>query len=271
MLEPTAIETRTRPESRAQRAQQDARLFRRYRCDPTPELREALVERYLPLVRHLAARYARSGEYDDLVQVGSFALLKAIDRFDPERGLAFSSFAVPTIAGELKRYFRDHGWALRVPRDLQERALLIDRTSERLTRSLGRAPTPAELATELDISVELVLEALQTVTAHRPDRLDAPADADDENSERPRTTVASEESGYATAEASATLEPLLARLDERERLVLRLRFESDLLQTEIADIIGVSQMQVSRIQRRALEQLQAFADDGRQAPPSPSR
>src|SRR4051812_34122387 len=109
------------PETRAQRAQQDARLFLRYRRDPTPELRETLVERFMPLARHLAARYAHSSELDDLVQVGSVGLLKAIDRFDPERGLAFSSFAVPTITGELKRYFRDHGWAVRVLRDLHAR------------------------------------------------------------------------------------------------------------------------------------------------------
>jgi RNA polymerase sigma-B factor len=215
----------------------------------------------MPLVRHLAARYARSRDYDDLVQVASFALLKAIERFDPTRGIAFSSFAVPTITGELKRYFRDHDWAVRVPRDLQERALLIDRTAQRLTHRLGRSPTAGELADELEISVELVVEALQTVTAHRPDRLDAPAEGDDENPERSRGHAVTDEAGYATAEASATLEPLLARLDERERLVLRLRFEDDLIQAEIASRIGVSQMQVSRIQRTALERLQAFASE----------
>jgi RNA polymerase sigma-B factor len=249
------------PETRAQRAQHDARLFLSYRRDPTPELRESLVERFMPLARHLAARYAKAGELDDLVQVASVGLLKAIDRFDPERGLAFSSFAVPTITGELKRYFRDHGWAVHVPRDLQERALQIDRTTERLTRSLGRAPTPAELAAALQIDVELVLEALQTATAHHPDRLDATADADDENAERTRATLASEEAGYATAEAAATLEPLLAQLKPRERLVLLLRFEEDLVQTEIGSLMGVSQMQVSRIQRHALGRLQALACD----------
>jgi RNA polymerase sigma-B factor len=248
-------------ESRAQRARHDAELFRRYRRDPTPELREALVERFLPLARHLAVRYARSSELDDLVQVAALGLLKAIDRFDPERGIAFSSFAVPTITGELKRYFRDHGWAVRVPRDLQERSLLIDRTSERLTRSLGRAPTAAELADAMGLDVELVVEALQTATAHRPDRLDAPADADDEHADRTRVTLVTEEAGYATAEAAATLEPLLARLDPRQRLVLQLRFEDDLIQTEIASLIGVSQMQVSRIQRQALERLQALAGE----------
>jgi RNA polymerase sigma-B factor len=248
------------PESRAQRAQKDAQLFRRYRRDPTPELRETLVERFLPLARHLAARYANSGEQDDLVQVASVALLKAIDRYDPERGLAFSSFAVPTIAGELKRYFRDHGWAVRVPRDLQERSLLINRTAERLTHGLGRAPTPAELAEELDMGVELVLEALQTATAHRPDRLDAPAHPDDEQHERTRTTAATEEAGYAVAEAAATLEPLLGRLDARERLVLQLRFAEDLVQSEIGSLIGVSQMQVSRILRRATDQLRQTVD-----------
>ena len=139
-----------------------------YRRDPTPQLRGAMVERFMPLARHLAARYARSSALDHLVQVASVGLLKAIDRFDPERGLAFSSFAVPTITGELQRYFRDHGWAVRVPRDLQERALLIDRTSEQLTRSLGRAPTPAEPPAALEIDVVPVLEALQTGNRSSP-------------------------------------------------------------------------------------------------------
>ena len=191
------------------------------------------------------------------MQVASIALLKAIDRFDHRRGFAFSSFAVPTIVGELKRYFRDHAWAVRVPRELQDRALQVQRASEQLTGRLGRSPTPAEIADELDIGVEVVLDALQSASALRPDRLDAPTDLDDDD--RGGATASFEEPGYEIAEASATLAPLLARLPAREQQVLRLRFEHDLTQSEIAALVGVSQMQVSRILRRAIAALQQLA------------
>ena len=168
------------------------------------------MARLLPLAKRLARRYGDRDEYDDLVQVASFALIKAIDRYDPGRGLRFSTYAVPTIVGELKRYFRDHCWSVRVPRELHDRAIQVQRASEHLTAHLGRSPTPAELADALECSVELVLEALQTASAQRPDRLDAPSDPEDDDRGGP--TVASEEPGYAIAEASATLAPLLARL-----------------------------------------------------------
>src|SRR4051812_43428145 len=140
------------PAGPSRRAQEDARLFERYRRTGDRDAREELVERFLPLAKRLAARYRNSDEYDDLVQVASFALLKAIERYDPARGLAFSSYAVPTIVGELKRYFRDHTWVVRVPRDLQERALQVQRASAQLTERLGRSPTPAEIAEALDSS-----------------------------------------------------------------------------------------------------------------------
>jgi RNA polymerase sigma-B factor len=245
--------------TRAQRAREEARLFARYRRTGDRAARAELVERFLPLARHLANRYRDRAEYDDLFQVASYALVKAIDRYDLERGLAFSSFAVPTILGELKRYFRDHGWAVRVPRELKERALAVRRTSQRLGAQLGRSPTPGEIAFVMDSSVELVLEALETASALRPDRLDAPIETGDGEHEHPG--VAAEESGYALAEASATLKPLLAELTARERAILHLRFEEDLTQAEIGVQLAISQMQVSRILRKAIARLQLLATD----------
>ena len=251
--------------SRASRAREDARLFAQYRRAGDAAARAALVARFLPLARHLANRYRERSEYDDLVQVASYALVKAIDRYDPERGLAFSSFAVPTILGELKRHFRDHGWTVRVPRELQERSLEVRRTSDRLSARLGRSPTPAEIAFVIDSSAEQVVEALQTASALRPDRLDAPIEAGDD--EREPAGVAVEENGYARAEASATLKPLLARLTPRERTILRLRFEEDLTQSEIGAQLGISQMHVSRTLRKTIARLQQLASD----PPPPLR
>src|SRR4051794_8777654 len=186
--------------SHSQRARQEARLFERYRRTRDQATRAELVARFLPLARHVANRYRDRGEYDDLVQVASHGLIKAIDRYDLDRGLAFSSFAVPTILGELKRHFRDHAWAVRVPRELKERALQVRRTSEQLSAQLGRSPTPAEIAFVIDSSVERVLEALQTASALHPDRLDAALAAGDDEHEHPG--VAAEEGGYALAEAS---------------------------------------------------------------------
>jgi RNA polymerase sigma-B factor len=215
------------------------------------------VARLLPLAKRLARRYDNCDEYDDLVQVASIALIKAIDRYDPGRGLRFSTYAVPTIVGELKRYFRDHCWSVRVPRELHDRAIQAQRASEHLTARLGRSPTPAELAEALECSVERVLEALETASAQRPDRLDAPRSPEDQETGRP--TVASEEPGYAIAEASATLSPLLARLTRTERTIVRLRFEHDLTQSEIASLIGCSQMKVSRLLRKSIADLQQLA------------
>jgi len=244
----------------SRRAREDARLFERYRRTGKQDAREELVRRFLPLAKRVAARYRNGHDYDDLVQVASLALMKAIDRYDPDRGLAFSSYAVPTIVGELKRYFRDHTWAVRVPRDLQEHALKVQRASADLTSSLGRSPTAAEIAETLDSTVERVLEALQTRSAHSPDSLDAPADLDDDD--RPAVTAAGVETGYELAEASATLEPLLAQLPLREQQIIRLRFEHDLTQTEIGARLGLSQMHVSRILRKAIAELQRLAAEG---------
>ena len=236
---------------------EDARLFERYQRTRDHRTRAELVARFLPLARRLARRYQSRAEYEDLVQVASFALVKAIDRYEPARGLAFTSYAVPTIVGALKRYLRDHTWTVRVPRSLHDRALEVRRASGLLAARLGRAPTPAELAKELDCTVEQVLEALQTASAHRPDTLEAPPDPDDDHHRQSQPVT--EERGFANAEASATLEPLVARLTPRERTILRLRFADDLTQSEIAAELGVSQMYVSRALRTAIATLQHLA------------
>jgi RNA polymerase sigma-B factor len=233
-------------------------LFRRYRRDREPAVRNALVERYMPLARHLARRYPSGGEREDVTQVASLALVKAVDRFDPDRGSAFTSFATPTILGEIKRYFRDYGWSVRVPRELQDLSLRIERVGGELTGRLGRAPTPAELAERLDVEVEQVLEALSSDTAHRPVALDRPARDGDDEPQRPLAAV--EEHGFATVEDAVAVDSLLDHLPDRERLVVKLRFREDLLQREIADLLGVSQMQVSRMLSRSIATLQQHAE-----------
>jgi RNA polymerase sigma-B factor len=248
-------------QARAPRAREDARLFERFHATRSPELRERLVLRYMPLARQLAGRYADPEVRDDLMQVASLALVNAIDRYDPARGSAFSSFAVPTIAGEIKRYFRDLGWAVRVPRDLQEQSLRVRRASERLTSELGRSPTAGEVAAELGCSVEDVLEALATASAHRPDRLDPLTNDGDDEPQIPVPAVA--EPGYERVEHAATLESLLDALDPRDRTILRLRFEDDLTQSEIGSLLGMSQMQISRLLRRAITTLQDAAAESR--------
>jgi RNA polymerase sigma-B factor len=247
---------------RVARATEDRRLLERYHHEGDPAAREALVERFLPLARQLARRYQRAGEpLDDLIQVASLGLLKAIERFDPARETAFSSFAVPTILGELKRHFRDKGWSVRVPRDLQELAVKVDRTSEDMGRELGRVPTTAELAERLDAAPEQVLEAREAAGAYRAVSLDRPR-SDEEEGELV-DAFGCEDRGFAIAEDAATVERLMRVLTDREREVLRLRFEEDLTQSEIGDIVGVSQMHVSRLIRQSIAQLRAAADEER--------
>jgi RNA polymerase sigma-B factor len=244
---------------RARRDGDDAQLFERYHATRDPRTRAELVARWLPLAKRLARGYGGRDEYDDLVQVASVALIKAVDRYDPGRGIKFSSYAVPTVVGELKRHFRDHCWSVKVPREVHDRSVRVHRASKQLTTKLGRSPTPAELAEALDSSVELVFEALQARSALWPERLDAPYDADDDECDR--VAVASEEPGYAIAEASATLAPLLARLTSAERTMVTLRFDQDLTQSEIAARLGCSQMHVSRRLRAAISYLQQVTVD----------
>jgi len=240
----------------------DAELFGRLRADGDPLAREALVERYLPLARRLARRYQHTDEpIDDLVQVASIGLIKAVDRFDSSREVMFSSYAVPTILGELKRHFRDRTWSVRVPRDLQELALRVDQTVTRLSTGRRRSPSVGEIARVVETSEEQVLEALEAMGAYRASSLDVPRGAREEDGESVAESLGADDDGFQHAEERATLEPLLARISERERTVLALRFGSDLTQAEIGERIGVSQMQVSRLIRQALARLRSGADD----------
>jgi RNA polymerase sigma-B factor len=235
----------------------------RYHEHADPIAREQLVERFLPLARQLARRYQRGGEQlDDLVQVASLGLIKAVDRFDPARETAFSSFAVPTILGELKRHFRDKGWSVRVPRDLQELAVKVDRIGDEMSRELGRAPTPAEIGERVGATVEQVLEAREASGAYRAVSLDRPRTDDDEDGDSYADAVGEDDPGYRVAEAAATMERLMRVLSEREREVLRLRFAEDLTQSEIGARVGVSQMHVSRLIRQSIARLRDEAEGG---------
>jgi RNA polymerase sigma-B factor len=248
-------------EDRASRAREDRRLLERLHRHGDPAARDALVERFLPLARQLARRYQHGGEQlDDLVQVASLGLLKAIDRFDPARETAFSSFAVPTILGELKRHFRDKGWAVRVPRDLQELAVRVDRVTDELSRDLGRAPSIAEIAEHIGTTAEQVLEAREAAAAYRAVSLDRSRDDDDEADSGMAESVGIEDPGFGVAENAATVERLMRVLSQREREVLRLRFAEDLTQSEIGARVGVSQMHVSRLIRHAVSQLREAAE-----------
>ena len=238
---------------------QDAELLERYFISRDPRDREALVQRFLPLARYLSRRFSTAEDRDDLEQVASLGLLKAIDRFDPSRGIAFSSFAVPTILGELKRYFRDLGWSVRVPRSLKELAPRVKAATDDLERELRRSPTVAEIAHRCQITSETVLEARALTTAHRAASLDVPLD---EDSPPPRLgSVAVEDDGFGRAERIADLDRLLAHLAPRERTILRLRFHEDLTQREIAMQLGLSQMHVSRLIRTAIAELRELAQE----------
>jgi RNA polymerase sigma-B factor len=240
----------------------DAALLDAYSSTRDPRLRERLVQRYLPLARYAARQYARGPEpYDDLLQVACLGLLKAIDRFDPERQSAFSSYALPTMSGELRRHFRDRGWAVRPPRDLLEQALHVERTAGDLQRRLVRSPTIAETSAETGLDDEAVLDARQALTARTFTSLSLSTGIDDDAEEtildrRFGTT----DDGFEMAEQRATLAPLLARLPSRDRQILRLRFEEDLTQSEIGRRVGLSQMHVSRVIRGSLEHLRELAE-----------
>jgi RNA polymerase sigma-B factor len=238
-------------------------LFERWQQHGDQRAREELVERFLPLARNLARRYAGAREpFDDLLQVASLGLVKAIDRFDVDRGAAFSSFAVPTILGELKRYFRDLGWSVHVPRGAQEQALKVQEAQERLTNKTGRPPTIHELAQYLELEVEDVLEALETAAAHHSASLDAPREDRDDESGSLVDVFGQEDRRYELVEETTTISAAAQELSARERRVLALRFAGDMTQTQIAQEIGVSQMQVSRILRRALSRLRDLTETG---------
>jgi len=221
--------------------------------------REALIERYMPLARSLALRYRRASEpLDDLIQVASVGLVKAVDRWDAGRGLAFSSYAVPTILGELRRYFRDSTWDVRPARDLQELCLAVEEAREKLWGELSRSPTVADIAQRLERNEEDIVEALQATEGRSLRSLDAPVHDEDNDSAAAGDLIGGPDENFGRVEASVTLERLTAVLDERAREILRLRFEKDLLQSEIAEKVGCSQMHVSRIIRSSLEKLYAY-------------
>ena len=236
-------------------------LFERWQRDKDPRARECLAECYLPLARTLAARYrGRGGEpFDDLLQVASLGLLKAIDRFDPDRGTAFSSFAVPTILGELKRYFRDTGWSAHVPRGAQELALKVQEAEQAISPRLGRSPTADELALYMEVSVEQVLDGLEAAAAHHATSLEEPHDELDGESQSLADAFGEDDPRFEQIDASLTVASAARELSEREQRVLELRFFGELTQSEIAKRIGVSQMQVSRILRGALAHLRELA------------
>jgi RNA polymerase sigma-B factor len=236
-------------------ASTDAELFRRWQEHRDKRAREELVFRHLPLARKLAGRYRRTQEpFEDLLQVASVGLIKAIDRFDPERGLAFASFAVPTILGEIKRHFRDKGWAVHLPRGLQELMLRIQDADHKL--GAIRQPTVVQIAQYLNIDEEQVLEGLEALAAHRADSMDQPLEvADSGSAATPHDTVGTLDEGYALVDTSASLASAVKQLRLVDREVLALRFRDELTQAQIAERIGVSQMQVSRILRRATDQL----------------
>jgi RNA polymerase sigma-B factor len=220
---------------------------------PDPRARDALARRYLPLAEHLARRFGGRGQaHDDLVQVASLGLLHALDRFDPDRGVQFATFATATIVGELKRHFRDRGWGVRVPRSLQEATMQVNRVTGELWQTLGRAPTVADIAAETGLSDEQVLDALEASHAYANTSLDAPVG---ESGAAAGDLIGDDDPRYSVSEDWLAMAPALRELSPRERRILYLRFFEDKTQTEIAAEVGVSQMHVSRLLSQSLEQL----------------
>ena len=250
------------PESPERRRLDDQRLLASYHEDGDLAAREELVLRFIPLARQLAARYRHAGEpQEDLVQVACVGLLKAVDRYQPARGEGFAGYAMPTMLGELKRHFRDKGWSVHVPRATQELVLKVGEALGTLPARLGRSVRPRDIAEDLGASVEDVLEAMEAATAYEAASLDAPRPGgDDEGDWTLGASLAEEEPGFELVEVGEALRGRVSALTEREQAILRLRFERDLTQAEIAERIGVSQMHVSRLLRRSLDRLAAAGE-----------
>jgi len=243
-----------------------AALFLRYQATRDATLRAEIVTRHLPLARSLARSFDTSRvPFDDLMQVASIGLIKAVERYDPAFGTAFSTFAVPTIRGEIQRYFRDHTWGVRPPRDLQERALALLKASDQIRGELGRTPTAAELAERVGATVEEVLEGLYAGQARDGDPIEQPADDRDDGLPH-RDSFGVDDSGYDRVDSAVTAHTLLTQLTVLERRVLHLRFNQDLTQDEVGQLLGCSQMQVSRIQRAAMSKLAQIAEQGADDP-----
>jgi RNA polymerase sigma-B factor len=236
---------------RARAREEDRALLRRLHEQGDVRAREELVARHLPLVRALARRYAGRGEpLEDIEQVGAIGLIKAIDRFELERGVSLATYATPNVVGEIKRHFRDKGWAIRVPRALQELNAKMSSTIDRLTSRLGHSPTIAEIAAELKTTPEEVLEAMEVGTAYTT--LSLSSGPGTEGDADPLEALGTEDAGFERSEDRAALEPAMSHLPDREQEILRMRFEEGLPQTQIADRVGLSQMHVSRLIRKAL-------------------
>jgi RNA polymerase sigma-B factor len=242
--------TQHRPPNERSR-KEDRDLLRRYHEGGDTGARERLIERHLPLVRSLARRYAGRGEsLEDIEQVGAIGLIKAIDRFELDREVSLATYATPNVVGEIKRHFRDKGWAVRVPRALQELNASMSGAIERLTVKLSRSPTIDEIARELETTPEQVLEAMEVGSAYSTVSLNSGPSGDEELD--PLETIGREDEEFERSEHRASLEPALERLPSREREILRMRFEEGLPQTQIASRVGLSQMHVSRLIRKSL-------------------
>jgi RNA polymerase sigma-B factor len=241
----------------------DKILLRRYHQDGDLQAREQLIEQYMSLVRSLARRYSYRGEQlEDLVQIGAIGLIKAIDRFDLDRGVELTTYATPNIIGEIKRHFRDKGWSVRVPRGLQELNVQLSRLVEQLTVQLSRSPTIPELAKAAGVEEEQVLEALESGRAYTSLSLSVGGGGGDDDDLDPLESLGTEEHQYEVSEDRAVLAPGFKALDERERKILQLRFFDGLTQSQIAQQVGISQMHVSRLIRRSLEKIrEEIAED----------
>jgi RNA polymerase sigma-B factor len=261
LVPPSAVRVPRRKDcDRDQARETERQLLVRYHLEGDLAAREELVERFLPLARDLALRYTYTDEpFDDLLQVASMGLIKAIDRFEPGRGTKFTSYAAPTILGELKRHFRDKGWSLHVPRDLQERALAVGRETEALSKKLGRSPKVREVAATLNCSIEDVLEAQEAAASYEAASLDAPTSREDDEAAPLVDLLGGEDEAYELVESRDAIANTWNALPEVERRVLELRFMHDLTQREIGERIGYSQMHVSRLLRRALNRLETAA------------
>jgi RNA polymerase sigma-B factor len=243
---------------------EEARLWREFAKTRDQSLREQLVERNMPFAKRLALRYRGASEsFDDLLQVANLGLINAVDRFDPERGIPFTAFASPTILGELKRHFRDRVWTVRVPRGLHDRMAEVDKAVTELTKRLQRSPTVKEIAERLDLEQTDVLEVMEANHNRRPLSLDRPAGTEDSDEAPPSEWVGAEDERFELVEGRIALDAALPYLEERERVVLRLRFVEDMTQSQIAERIGHSQMHVSRILRRALARIRERIDEER--------
>src|SRR4051794_34096280 len=261
----TRVEPRSFVSDGGQSSDRERALFERYFADRDPILRDQLVTRYLPMARRIARAYARRQArvpFEDLAQVASIGLIKSVDRFDPDCGAAFVAFAEPTIRGEIFRHFREFSWTVRPPRELQERALEIERVTAAMGAELGRPPSPDELAAYLDVTVEQVMNGLAAGRARDGASFDRTGERETGDSPALRDVVGAEDAGYSHAEDAATVMHLMRVLTPRERRVLLLRFGADLTQAEVGELVGCTQMHVSRIQRTALAKLSIVARAG---------